>query len=118
MSKANHNEGVNSSVKEEDIKLSLNELKILSSLRGDDKYGLQIQKTIKQVDSFFFLGSLYNILRRLEKNGLVVSYWEEGTEDRGGNRRRYYRLTGKGALALESTQKALLNLWGLNPGMV
>lgn len=115
MSKVNQTDRPASDKKGGDVNLSLNELKILSSLKGDDKYGLQIKETINKADSIFFLGSLYNILRRLEKNGLVISYWDEGTEDRGGNRRRYYSLTGKGALALESTQSALLNLWGMTP---
>ena len=94
--------------------LSLNELKILSTLRNKDLYGLQIQDRINQANSIFFLGSLYNNLRKLEKNGLVKSYWEEGTEDRGGNRRRYYHITGKGIKAFEEAQFTLLNLWKLN----
>mgnify|MGYP000274086987 CR=1 FL=1 len=59
--------------------------------------GLQIIDAIK--DDFGYapgFGSLYPVLRRLERNELIKSRWgEERPEERGGARRKYYRRTGK-----------------------
>lgn len=56
-------------------------------------------------------GTLHPILARLERAGLVESYWEEPREheDAGRPRRRYYRFTTNGAdtarLALASAHR-------------
>ncbi len=44
--------------------------------------------------------TVYDILRRLEKEGLVEGYW---ARSRLGPPRRYYRVTGKGLEALRET---------------
>ena len=50
-------------------------------------------------------GTLYPILLRFEKAGLLESRWEEQTpESLGRPRRRFYRMTGAGA---EVAQEAL-----------
>jgi DNA-binding PadR family transcriptional regulator len=42
-------------------------------------------------------GTLYPILLRLEKSGVLTSRWEKGRpEDLGRPRRRYYRITPSG----------------------
>ena len=61
--------------------------------------GLQITITIKH--NFGYapgFGSLYPVLRRLERDGLITSRWgEEQPEERGGARRKYYCRTEKNA---------------------
>ena len=44
-------------------------------------------------------GSLYPALHRLERAGLLESYWEE---PEAGRRRKYYRITAAGARTLEA----------------
>lgn len=34
----------------------------------------------------------YQSLHRMEKKGMVIGRWGEATPERGGNRKRYYRL--------------------------
>ena len=43
-------------------------------------------------------GSLYPALHRMERKGLLTSYWVETEE---GRRRKYYQITAKGQKALE-----------------
>jgi DNA-binding PadR family transcriptional regulator len=52
-------------------------------------------------------GTLYKALDRLEKQGLLVSRWED-TDDYGGSRprRRLYRVSDKAAGALRTSQAA------------
>ncbi|MBI2424155.1 MAG: PadR family transcriptional regulator [Candidatus Hydrogenedentes bacterium] len=47
-------------------------------------------------------GSLYPALHRLERAGLLESYWEE---PEAGRRRKFYRITAEGSRALESKRK-------------
>lgn len=68
---------------------------ILSILAREDSYGYEIAKEAKRLsDGAFELkeGTLYVAFKRLEKNGYVTSYWQEGQ----AARRKYYHLTDKG----------------------
>jgi len=95
-----------------DEKLTINEVKVLSALKFKERYGLEIIKTVKEdASTTIFLGTLYNLLSRMKKKGYVESRWGDDSEERGGARRRYYRLTGLGEKVLSSQQEALLNLW-------
>jgi len=70
---------------------------ILSLLKSNDLYGYEISKKIRSTSKEKFEikeGTLYVVLKRLEKNELVYSYWGD-TESNGG-RRRYYKITDKG----------------------
>lgn len=91
--------------------ITMNELKILSALLQGDKYGLEIVDAVKETNTNLFLGSLYNILSRLENKGFVESYDGEATSERGGNKRKYFRITGKGENAVNEAQSAFSQLW-------
>lgn len=89
------------------------ELTILSSLLVKDRYGLEIIKTIKEdAGKTISIGGLYTTLNRLEKKGYVKGYNGKTTSDRGGNRRKYFKLTGLGSRALKDVQTTLTSLWG------
>ncbi|EFM09485.1 transcriptional regulator, PadR-like family [Paenibacillus curdlanolyticus YK9] len=71
---------------------------ILSQLKEEDLYGYEICKRIRDISEHTFEikeGTLYIVLKRLEKNGMVRSYWNESTES-GGGRRRYYQINEEG----------------------
>ncbi len=53
------------------------------------------------------LGSLYVTLDRMESAGFVTSRLGESSHDRGGNRRRYFKLTGKGIKAYNDGVQAI-----------
>ncbi len=70
---------------------------ILRLLRTGDKYGYEIAKLIAvRSEGEYELkeATMYSSLKRLEADGNITSYWGEETN---GGRRRYYRLTKKGA---------------------
>ena len=98
-----------------DDKLTLNEVKVLSAIQFKEMYGLEIIKTVKnEAKTTFYIGTLYNLLSRMEKKGYVTSRWGDEDEGRGGARRRYYELTGAGASVLNAQKESLMNLWGLD----
>jgi PadR family transcriptional regulator, regulatory protein PadR len=97
-----------------DSNLTLNEVKVLSTLLAGEKYGLEIIKTVKEeAQSTIFLGSLYNLLSRLDKKGFVECRWGDETSERGGDRRKYYKITGLGATTVRAEQRSLTSLWGM-----
>ena len=68
---------------------------VLSILVGGNKYGYEILKEVKHLsdgDLRWSGGMLYPLLHRLERDGLVESYWVVAEEER----RKYYRLTTLG----------------------
>ncbi len=48
-------------------------------------------------------GTIYPLLARLKKEGLVTADWRESAQ---GNPRKYYRITGAGESALEDFQRS------------
>jgi PadR family transcriptional regulator PadR len=73
-------------------------LKVVAALLAEpaaERYGLQIMH-----DTGLPSGTLYPILVRLERAGWVESRWEDvDPVAEGRPSRRYYRLTGEGAVA-------------------
>lgn len=63
-------------------------------------------------------GTVYPILRRLERGGWITSRWEEIDEHEEGRRRRcYYRLRGDAVVAAkQETRAEREGLRTLNPG--
>ncbi|MDR0704444.1 MAG: PadR family transcriptional regulator [Planctomycetaceae bacterium] len=77
---------------------------ILANLLKGDTYGYEINKRIQGLtDNLYELkeATLYSAFRRLEKAGLVKSYW--GDEETGA-RRRYYSITDEGKSAYWSSK--------------
>ena len=77
---------------------------ILASLTQHDSYGYLINKEIMaKTEAQIELkdATLYTAFRRLEKEGLVSTYW--GDEEVGA-RRRYYRITEKGKETYEQNK--------------
>lgn len=90
---------------------------ILSILSEKPMYGYQLSKELATRSGGFFTfkeGTLYPALHRLEKEGLLTSYWEVVAE---GPSRKYYTITecGQDALASKTGDwsrfaRALLNV--------
>lgn len=75
------------------------EIILLSLLQIEPLYGYELVKRIRNISENTFEikeATLYLALKRLEKNGLSISYWDDS--ESGGGRRKYYRITEKGLL--------------------
>jgi len=82
------------------IRKGSSEIIILNLLAQEPMYGYQITAELeRRSDGYFMMkeGLLYPTLHRMEKDGLVVGEWRTV---RGRRRRKYYRMTDKGAQAL------------------
>jgi DNA-binding PadR family transcriptional regulator len=73
---------------------------VLSAFAEGEKYGYQVVKELERRSEGFFClkeGTLYPILHRLERQGLLSAHWQTMPN---GSERRYYALTAKGRRAL------------------
>lgn len=73
----------------------MNELLVLSTLRSGGRHGYQIALEVEMRSGGAFElqhGTLYPILHRLEREGLIEGRWEK----EGGRQRKEYVLTGAG----------------------
>ena len=71
-----------------------------ASLRAE-AYGVTVQHRLAQeTGSQVAIGAVYAVLDRLERKGLVRSEWGDATPQRGGRRKRMFRVTASGLAAL------------------
>jgi len=97
---------------------SFEQLLLLALLRlGEDAYGVPIRDEIEErTGRVISPGAIYTALDRLETRGLVRSRLGDPTPERGGKRRRHYRLTAKGSTALADAHTGLAEMTrGLEP---
>lgn len=74
---------------------------ILSILVNGEKYGLQLRNEYrKRTGHGLPLGSLYPTLDTMIDKGFVIARQGESVHERGGNARRYYRISAPGQRAL------------------
>jgi PadR family transcriptional regulator, regulatory protein PadR len=80
------------------------ELLVLTALKRGPGHGYSIISAIRERSGGEFElleGSLYPVLHRLERDGLVSSSWSEV----GGRKRRVYKLSRKGRAAVDERQR-------------
>jgi PadR family transcriptional regulator, regulatory protein PadR len=84
---------------------------------GDGTYGVPIRDDIEaRTGRVVSPGAIYTALDRLERRGLVRSQLGDPTPERGGKRKRCYRLTTKGAAALKDAHVAVTQMaHGIRP---
>ncbi len=87
------------------MNLNQREVELLAVLINGERYGLQLRDEYeKRSKKRMPFGSLYTTMDRMEAKGYVKSLMGESTHERGGNRRKFYRVTGKGESALNDVR--------------
>jgi len=70
---------------------------------GEEAYGVTVQQRLEaETGSGVALGAVYAVLDRLERKGYVRSTWGEAAPQRGGRRKRMFRVTAHGLTALRA----------------
>ena len=84
------------------------QLVLFAVVHGDAPYGASIRDAIeRRTGRQVSAGAVYTTLERLEARGLVTSSWGEPTAERGGKRKRHYRIRPAGREALNRSWEAL-----------
>ena len=72
---------------------------VLALLASEERYGFDLVRGLSDVDGMVTSeGTIYPLLSRLRRDGLVESSWRESPS---GPPRRYYRATSAGRAALQ-----------------
>jgi PadR family transcriptional regulator, regulatory protein PadR len=82
------------------------ELLILALLEERDRHGYELARLIDDRSGGeinFHVASLYPLLYRLERRGLILGRW---VEKAGTRRRRFYKLTAAGEKVLTAQRKS------------
>ena len=81
---------------------------ILSILVLGEKYGREIRNDYEtRTKHEMPLGSLYVTLDRMEGKGFISSRLSDTESIRGGNRRKYFKLTASGLASLNAVQQIM-----------
>ena len=75
---------------------------------GDDAYGVTIAAVLREkARRDLAMATIYTTLERLEAKGYLSSSLGEPTAERGGKRKRYFRVSAAGERALRESLTAL-----------
>jgi PadR family transcriptional regulator, regulatory protein PadR len=78
----------------------------------NDAYGVMIKKEIeRRLSRKVSVGALQSALRRMEQKGYLTSHEGEGTQERAGRPKRYFKITAYGRKAMEYTKSTRDELW-------
>ena len=85
---------------------------LLALLRLEpEAYGAAIQREIEaQTGRPVLLSAIYTTLDRLERKGLIEYWIGDPTPERGGRRKKLYRLRPAGAAAVSTSLRAIQRL--------
>lgn len=89
---------------------------LMVAVLDGEGYGVTISQAIEEhTGRVVVFGSIHNTLIRLEEKGFVRSELGGATTERGGRRKRLFRITGLGSRALREMQQLRQELWQLVP---
>lgn len=99
-------------------RLYLGELEELTlmmvALLNNDAYGVTIVDALKAIAGRdISISAVHAVLHRLEEKGFVKSKMSSGTNERGGRRKRLFRITTYGISALEDLRERRDKIWSL-----
>ena len=89
---------------------------LMIAIHDGEAYGVTVSQEIEQhTGRVVTFGAIHNTLIRLEEKGFVTSELGGATTERGGRRKRLFKVTALGKTALADIQQLRNNLWKLMP---
>src|SRR3990167_4836895 len=80
---------------------------VLMVCRSDPKYTSDIIKTLRDAELVVVEGTIYPLLSRLQKDGLLMHEWQESEQ---GPPRKYYKITEFGGNVEQHVSKKIIAL--------
>ena len=82
----------------------------------DEAYGVAIKKEMEeQLERTVSIGAVHASVNRLEEKGFLASRFGNPTQERGGKRKKFYKVTQQGQQALMEARNMRQKLWGMIP---
>jgi len=89
---------------------------LMVAILDGEGYGVTVSQALEEhTGRIVTFGTVHNTLIRLEEKGFVQSELGGATTERGGRRKRLFRITALGSGALQEIQQLRQNLWQLLP---
>ncbi|WP_149241722.1 PadR family transcriptional regulator [Dyadobacter sp. 32] len=89
---------------------------LMIAILDGQAYGVTVSQEIEQhTGRVVTFGAVHNTLIRLEEKGFVTSELGGATAERGGRRKRLFKVTALGKSALTDIRQLRNNLWKLMP---
>ncbi len=97
----------------------LEELVMLSvGILYDDAYGLAIQKEImNRCKRSITISTVHSVLGRLEEKGFLSARYDGATPERGGRRKRLFRVTAAGENTIQTMKQMRNDMWNAIPSV-
>lgn len=95
----------------------LEELIMLSiGILFDDAYGLAIQKEIRErCNRSITISTVHSVTTRLEEKGYINARYDGAVPERGGRRKRLFRLTTSGQAVIQEMKDMRNSMWDSIP---
>lgn len=85
---------------------------------AENAYGVTIQDELgTRTNRNISRGALHTALTRLDEKGYITSEYGGATTERGGRRKRFYKVTHQGNKALEESKALRDQLWSEVPNI-
>lgn len=85
---------------------------------GEDAYGVTIRARVEELlGKSVSIGAVYVPLDRLTERGFLETWHSDPTPQRGGRRKKHYRLTQNGIKILGETKALNDTLWAQIPNL-
>ncbi len=79
---------------------------LVTAILHEEAYGVNVMDEIeRQLEKKPNISAVHTALDRLEKKGFLTSYTGGATPERGGRRKRYFKVTNLGIQAIEINRK-------------
>ena len=89
---------------------------LVTGVLYDEAYGVAIQREIQeQTGRKINISAVHSALHRLEEKGFLESRMGGATSERGGRRKRYFRVTMAGQKAVSDVREMRNQLWNQIP---
>lgn len=98
----------------------LEELVILTIAGHENKmYAVPLKEELEKISGRTYnISAIHAVLYRLEKKGLLTSFFAEATKERGGKKKRYFQITDAGFQAVSELKMIRQELWNNIPGNI
>ncbi|MCE7039069.1 PadR family transcriptional regulator [Dyadobacter sp. CY312] len=89
---------------------------LMIAILDGEAYGVTVSQEIEEhTGRIVTFGAIHNTLIRLEEKGFVKSELGGATAERGGRRKRLFKVTALGSRALTDIQELRNKLWKVMP---
>jgi PadR family transcriptional regulator PadR len=102
-----------------DFLTRMEEILLLTVHRLDpEAYGVTIRGAVEELlGKSVSIGAVYVPLDRLAERGYLETHYGDPTPERGGRRKKYFKLTPKGVNILQETKTLQDTLWANIPSL-